>query len=235
MTVSTGFSGFPAQAFKFLGQLTKNNSQTWFKAHRNEYEAHLLEPGRAFITTMGQTLEAIAPAIHAEPKVNRSLFRIQRDTRFAKDKTPYKTHISFFWWEGAGPRMECPGFYAELSPDHLRLGGGLYNLTRPQLLEFRASLVHPEHGPALAEAVAELAKSGHPILGQHYKRLPRGIDSDHPNAELALHNGLYTGWNTPIPPEAHTEALVDYCFARYVDLLPLHVWLRGLTERAEAI
>ncbi len=231
MITAESFSGFPKDGLKFLESLAKNNNKAWFEAHRDDYESHLLAPARAFVTAVGQALETIAPAIHAEPKVNRSLFRIQRDTRFSKDKTPYKTHLALFWWEGAGKRMECSGFYFQLQPEALMLGAGVYQFTRPQLKEYRLSVVHPEHGPALAEAVTDLGRRGYEVGGRHYKRVPRGLDKDHPLAELLLHNGVYAWFEAPPPKETHSEALVGYCFDKFIDMLPLHNWLRTMIDR----
>jgi uncharacterized protein (DUF2461 family) len=73
-----------------------------------------MKPARQFVLAMGEQLRQIAPGVHAEPEVNRSIFRIHRDTRFSKDKTPYKTNLELLFWEGEGHRMECPGFYSTL-------------------------------------------------------------------------------------------------------------------------
>ena len=93
----------------FTGAVPKQYTD-WFKRHKNDYEELVLNPSRLFVSEMGELLRGIVPAINADPRVNRSLFRINRDTRFSKDKTPYKTHITLWFWEGLGPRMENPGF-----------------------------------------------------------------------------------------------------------------------------
>jgi uncharacterized protein (TIGR02453 family) len=119
----SGFEGFPEETVTFLSDLAKNNKKTWFDAHKNDYERFLVWPARAFTEAIGERLITVVPGIIAEPRINGSIFRIYRDTRFSKDKTPYKTHLGIFCWDGSGPKMECPGFYFHLEPPNLLLGG----------------------------------------------------------------------------------------------------------------
>ena len=86
--MATAFDGFPKTATTFLKGLAKNNSKAWFDANRADYESGLLEPCKDFVVAIGPKLAKIAPDIHAEPKVSGSIMRINRDTRFSKDKTP---------------------------------------------------------------------------------------------------------------------------------------------------
>jgi uncharacterized protein (TIGR02453 family) len=227
----SSFNGFPEETVKFLADLAKNNKKAWFDAHKNDYERYLIWPARAFTEALGERLTALAPGIIAEPRVNGSIFRIYRDTRFSKDKTPYKTHMGIFCWEGEGPKMECPGFYFHLQPPNLMLGGGIHLFSRPLLEEFRRSVVHPGHGPKLAGAVTKVSKSLN-IGGHHYKRVPRGYDPDHPFAQFLLFNGL-TAWNEgPIHDVLYSDGIVGHCFDVFRKMLPLHEWLRELSARA---
>ena len=81
------FNGFPPEAVTFFHELKKNNNKTWFEAHKSDYQEHVLEPAQRFIEQMRARLEQLSPGIHAEPRVNRSIFRIYRDIRFRKDVT----------------------------------------------------------------------------------------------------------------------------------------------------
>src|SRR4051812_41470761 len=83
------FAGFPKETFRFLAGIEKNNKKEWLDERREEYEAYYVAPARAFVAAIGPKLQQISAGIQFEPKVNGSLFRIQRDTRFSKDKTPY--------------------------------------------------------------------------------------------------------------------------------------------------
>lgn len=87
------FNGFPRQYFTFFNQLKKNNSKEWFEKHRSEYDDSVMHPAREFVIAMGNKLRKIAPEVNAIPKINKSLFKINRDVRFSKDKSPYKTYM----------------------------------------------------------------------------------------------------------------------------------------------
>jgi len=227
----TAFSGFPEQSIKFLAGLAENNRKAWFEAHRSEYDRFILEPARDFTEAIGERLTAIAPGIIAEPRVNGSIFRIYRDTRFSRDKTPYKTHLGIFLWEGEGPKLECSGFYFHLEPPRLLLGGGIHIFSKPLLDEFRKSVVHPVYGPDLEEAVQSV--SVHlGIGGRHYKKIPRGYDPEHPLAELLLHNGLTAWTEGPVPEALYGPEIIDHCFDVFRKMVPLHEWLKGLSVRA---
>ncbi|MBA4393406.1 MAG: TIGR02453 family protein, partial [Desulfobacca sp.] len=152
--------------------------------------------------------------------------------RFSHDKTPYKTHLGIWLWEGKRPRMECSGFYFHLEATRLMLGVGLYAFPKDLLESYRQSVVHPLHGPALNKAIAAVKKYKDYFIGEpHFKKIPRGYDTQHPNAAYLLFDGLYAGVEMSVPPELFSEQLVDLCFEHYKKMLPLHRWLLALTER----
>lgn len=227
------FNGFPKQCLKFFNEIKKNNTKLWFEEHRSDFDQHVMEPSREFIVAMGSRLRKIAPGINADPRVNKSIFRLFRDTRFSKIKTPYKTNLGLWFWEGDGKRMECSGFYFHLEPPKLMLGVGLYMIPKTVMEEYRNSVVDDKHGKVLARAIARARKvPGCDIGREHYKRVPRGFDPDHPNAEFLKYNGFYAGIETQIPKELHTPENLDYCFAQFKQFLPVHKWLVGVIDRA---
>ena len=171
------FSGFPEKTVSFLCGLAAHNDREWFAAHKKEYETEVLEPAKAFVRAMGERLRRLSPQIKAEPRTDGSLFRLYRDTRFSPDKSPYKTNLGIFFWEGGGPRMDCPGYYFHLEPPNLMLGGGLYIIPRPLLERYRRAVADAEYGPGLAAIVKKLtARPGYTLGGEHYKRVPPGYD-----------------------------------------------------------
>lgn len=91
-------TGFPAETLAFLRGLAENNTKAWFEAHRADYQAHYVEPALAFVAALGPRLQQIAPGAQFEPRINGSLFRINRDVRFSADKSPYKHHIDLWFW-----------------------------------------------------------------------------------------------------------------------------------------
>ncbi len=229
MAETNKFAGFPKASVKFFNDLAKNNNKPWFESHREDYENNVMLPSQQFVMAMGNRLQKLSPKVNADPRVNRSLFRINRDTRFSKDKAPYKTHMGVMFWEGSRPRMECSCYYFHLEPPKLMLGVGIYMFT-PELLEvYRAACVHPKLGPQLARIVKQLESKGYSLGGKFYKKVPRGFAAEHANAELLLHNGLHAGLETKIPAEFYTPKLLDYCLPHYKNMAPLHKWLVEVT------
>jgi len=225
------FSGFSPDLIVFLRNLRDNNTTGWFKAHRDGYEYYLLDPAREFILALGERLRDVAPDIIYDPRINRSIFRLNRDTRFSADKTPYKTHLALWFWEGAGKRMDCSGFYFHLESDSFMLGTGIYCFN-PKLLErYRETVADKRTGAALVRAIADVAAGGdYRLGGEHYKRVPRGYDASHERADLLRYNGLYVGIDGPVPGEMFSSGIVDYCVERFRAMLPVHRWLVKLTE-----
>jgi uncharacterized protein (TIGR02453 family) len=234
MAPANKFPGFPKRTVTFLRDLAAHNDRDWFAAHKADYEAAVMAPARAFVLAMGERLRRLSPGIRFDPRANGSLFRIYRDTRFSADKSPYKTNLGILFWEGGGPRMDCPGYYFHLEPPTLMLGGGLYVFSRPLLERYRRTVADPEYGHELAAIVSKLtARPGYTLGGEHYKRVPvplsgifrTGQDTDPTISRLLRHAGLYAGIEVPIPAELHSPDLVDLCFARFKPMEPLHKWL----------
>jgi len=226
------FPGFPADLVDFFAELRLNNRREWFEANRARYERGVLEPAKALVLALGEQLLPLAPGVQADPRVNRSLFRIQRDTRFSHDKAPYKTNLGVWLWEGVGPRMACTGFYLHVEPPTLMLGVGLYQFDDALLEAWRGSVLSDVHGPALVEAVAQVTKAGYGLGGRAWKRVPRGFDKDHPRADWLTFGGLYASLELPLPDVFFEPGLPAFCAAHYRKMLPLHHWLLELTQRA---
>jgi uncharacterized protein (TIGR02453 family) len=235
MPADSAFQGFSPETIAFFLQLAQNNHKAWFDAHRQQYEEVVLNPSRAFVEALGRRLEAIAPGVHADPRINQSIFRINRDVRFSKDKSPYKTYFSLIFWEGQGPKLECSSFYFHVEPPSLLLGAGIYIFPDHILKAYRDAVIDPEQGEALVQAIEAVQQAGYSLDGKHYKRTPRDYPADHERAELLLYNGLTTGYDTVIPEAFYTAGLVDYCFESFRKMLPLHRWLVELTARMRAM
>jgi uncharacterized protein (TIGR02453 family) len=231
MSQQIEFHGFSKETISFFRGLKRNNTRPWFEAHREMYEKHVLEPSKAFVVALGTRLKQISPRIIAAPKINRSLFRLNRDTRFSPDKSPYKPNLGIFFWEGTRSRMECPGFYFHIEPPILLLAGGMYMFPNWLMDRYRHAVVHPRYGRELTKIVGAIRRGEEFELGaKHYKRIPSGFPSSHPNAEFLLYNSLHAGWETDIPEELFTPRLVEYCYEKFALLAPLHRWLVALIE-----
>ncbi len=229
MAAAETFSGFSKKTVAFLRGLAANNNREWFTAHRQEYESSVQEPAKAFVRAMGQRLQSLSPQIKAEPRTDGSLFRIFRDTRFSPDKSPYKTNLGIYFWEGPAPRLESSGYYFHLEPPTLILGGGMYIFSKSLLERYRCAVADPEYGAELAAIVKKIkARPGFTLNGEHYKRMPAGYDADPAAAWLLRCSGLYAGNETSIPVELYSPALIDYCWKRFKLMEPLQRWLSTL-------
>jgi uncharacterized protein (TIGR02453 family) len=233
MNPASNFSGFTKETVSFFRKLKKNNTRDWFEANRSIYEKHVLVPAKAFVTAMGPGLKKISPNIVAAPKVNKSIFRLNRDTRFSKDKSPYKPNLGLYFWEGPLSRMESPGFYVHFEPPKFLLAGGYYVFPQWLIAPYRKAVVHPKSGKELAAILKGIGElGGFEIGGRHYKRVPVAYDASHPNAGLLLHNGIHAGLETDIPEEFFSANLVEYCIEKFRLLAPLHRWCTALLSRS---
>lgn len=229
MSDANAFTGFSKETVRFFTALRKNNNRDWFAANKGTYERRVIGPAKLFVTAMGERLRAIAPGIVAVPAVNKSIFRIYRDTRFSLDPAPYKTNLGIYFWDGARSRMESAGFYVGLEPPEIMLGGGLYVIPDNLLGRYRQAVVDPKKGAELGRIVAALrAVPGCAVEGTHYKRVPAGFDAGHPNADLLKHKGLYAGFEMKVPDAFYSADFVDFCFERFAPVVPLHRWLMKL-------
>jgi uncharacterized protein (TIGR02453 family) len=186
------FRGFPDSTGRFFESLLLHNDRDWFQSHRAEYQQGWAEPMAALLGEVRQALQG-AYGRHqlGEPKV----FRIQRDVRFAADKTPYKTHVAG-WIPLATGRAATPGeapaaIYLHVGVNERVAGSGCWMLDPDALKRFRAALLDPRHGPALVRLLAPLRRSGFEVsAGAALKRVPAGIDPDHPRSDLLRLKGL---------------------------------------------
>src|ERR1051325_10940839 len=95
------FTGFPDLTFRFLRGIAEHNDKPRFDAHRADYEAGYLAPAMSFVAALGPKLRKLAPDVQFEPRINASIARVNRDIRFARDKSPYKTHLDLWFWHGS--------------------------------------------------------------------------------------------------------------------------------------
>lgn len=219
------FNGFRKEINSFFEDLKRNNRKEWFQDHRADYEKYVKKPSEEFVLAMGEKLRTLSGGIHAIPKINKSLFRLNRDTRFTHDKRPYKTNLGILFWEGQRKRMECSGFYFHMEDGNLMLGVGIYMFSSPLLKRYREAVVDKKLGPGLKKTINHLTKNGYTIGTRHYKRIPEGYDASHENARFLLFNGLTAMLEEEIPKEFYSPAIVDYAFSHYEKMSPLHEWL----------
>ena len=227
MSDNNKFTGFPKETVDFYAQLMENNSRLWFDKNRTVFDDIVIPSARNFVVSMGERLHKISPSLVADPRIDKSIFRIHRDTRFSKNKAPYKTHLGIWFWENALKKSDSFGFYFQLSPPHILLAVGMHYMPSPSLATYRKAVADDKLGPALARAINTVRKNGKLELGgSHYKRVPRGFDPDHKRADLLKHSGVYFYQEMTIPKAVHTSRLIEFCFKRFEQMAPIHKWLK---------
>jgi uncharacterized protein (TIGR02453 family) len=227
----TAFGGFPPETIRFLRELRVNNRKDWFDAHRADYEAFWVAPAKAFVVTAGQQLAELAPEIRAEPRVLGSIFRINRDTRFARDASPYKDHLDFWFWEGER-RRAVSGFFARLTPELVGVGAGCHGFDPERLVRFRQAVADPSSGADLAGIAERLEAAGYELGGATLKRPPAGFADGGPAGRFLLHKALVVHHHEPADERVRTDAVLDTCMRHWRALVPLHRWRTANVQTA---
>jgi uncharacterized protein (TIGR02453 family) len=220
------FSGFPKETFTFLSALAANNSKRWFDDHRADYARYHLEPAKDFVAAIGPRLQVIAPDAQFEARVNGSIFRINRDVRFSKDKRPYKTTLDMWFWQGLSRGWESPGFWLRLTPQEWVIGAGMHSFTPPQIARVRAAFLDDRTGEALERIEAGLAPLT--LGGNTRTSVPRGFDPDHARARYLLLEGLHGSREGPLPASVHGPEFVDECLSVFEKAAPVPAWLKAV-------
>lgn len=216
--------GFPPETISFLRELRDHNRKDWFDAHRAEYEAYWVTPAKAFVVAAGQELAELAPGIRAEPRVLGSILRINRDTRFSRDPSPYKHHLDFWFWEGER-RRAVSGFFARLTPEVLGVGAGCHGLDPERLARFRQAVADPSSGTELAGVAQRLEAAGYQLAGATLKRPPADFATGGPAGRFLPHKALFVHHDEPTDERVHTAAVLAICMGHWRTLAPLHRWL----------
>jgi uncharacterized protein (TIGR02453 family) len=194
------FTGFRPEAVDFLADLAQNNDRAWFQARKTDYERLLKEPMEDFVAALADAFAERRLPLQAEPK--RSIFRIYRDTRFSKDKSPYKTHMgaSFPWVEGMDPATDMShtehanGAYFHLQPGENFAGGGMWHASKSVLDAFRQAIVDDEARVRRALEDPAFIKEFGPVNShESLKRVPPGYPPDHPMADLFRYKDVVFG------------------------------------------
>lgn len=214
----------------FLADLTKHNTRAWFHAHRDRYDA-----ARAEVVELVDAV--IAGLAHFEPNVlelepEDCLFRIQRDTRFSKEKSPYKTHIGAFVTD-RGRRVARAGYYLHIEPGACMVAGGIYMPPAPELKAIRRALL--DGGAAELRGIvskpAFRKTFGRELPGARLKTVPRDVPKDHPDADLLRYTSFEVARTVPdrgvLAPGFAKAAVRDFrVMSEFVH------WLNAALDRA---
>ena len=178
----SGFSGF-TDTLQFLDDLSDHNDREWFAENKHRYESAVMEPALAFIAAMAGPLAQIAPEFEAVPKrMGGSLMRVYRDTRFARDKSPYKTNVGIQFRHRAGKDVHAPGYYVHIAPGDIFLGAGLWRPEPEALADIRATIVKKPIDWKKARDATTFRRHFE-IDGETLARVPKGYPKEHPHAD----------------------------------------------------
>jgi len=186
------FRGFPREGVNFLRQLKRNNNREWFEKHKVSYEEQVKFPMQCLIASLQPYFEAFGPTFDVNPK--RSLFRIYRDIRFSKDKTPYKTHVAaHFVVRGTTKGTEGSGYYVHIEPGEIYVGGGIYMPDGDQLKKIRRAISEKDDEFLSIVKNRKFAKLFGKIEGDALKRIPQGYEDGHPMSEWLKLKQFFVG------------------------------------------
>jgi uncharacterized protein (TIGR02453 family) len=180
---SSRHTGFEPETIKFLKDLKKNNNREWFNENKSRYEEQVLDVALHFIQSMQGPLKDLAPHFTAIPKrIGGSLMRVYRDTRFSKNKLPYKTNIGIQFRHEQAKSVHAPGYYVHIDPDEVFLGAGMWMPEAAPLLGIRQRIA--DKPAEWQRALENKAFARHFTLGgSSLTRPPRGFDKNHPMIE----------------------------------------------------
>jgi uncharacterized protein (TIGR02453 family) len=221
---------FSPAALRFFRQLAAHNDKQWFEAHRADYEQEVREPMRYLIEDLNARFTRFAPEIGGDPK--RSMFRINRDIRFSKDKSPYKTNAGcWFHHRSASGRVGAEagegsaGFYFHFEPAKSFVGGGLWMPPRPQLNRLRDAIAE-DPSPFIRMTRSLPKRFGSLDDSRALKRMPRGYSEEHPAAQWLRYTSFTSG--RPLTDAQVTGAKLPALLAKEFEaLLPLVRWVNG--------
>jgi uncharacterized protein (TIGR02453 family) len=228
---SERFSSIRPAAIRFLSGLKKRNTKPWFEANRAVYETEIRGPLKALVEEVDVLLARVAPEIVGDPR--RSIFRIHRDVRFSRDKSPYKTNAACWFYHHdagravGGESQGGAGFYFHFSPTEVFLGGGIWMPPRESLNRLREAIADDPKGfEKIVLAPAFKRRFGKMDEEAMLKRMPRGYSEEHPAAKWLRFQSFTTGRELS-RRELHSPRLPQQLARDYGALTPFIRWLNG--------
>ena len=219
------FDGFPKEGIVFLKRLKRNNNRPWFEKHRDEYESSVKLPMQSLIAALKPHFDRFSPEFYVNPK--RSLFRVYRDVRFSKDKTPYKTHVAaHFVLRGKPKGVEGSGYYLHIEPGSVFLGGGIYMPDSDRIKKIRRAIAdQPEQFLSIIGSRRFKSRFGK-LEGDKLQRVPQGYQQNHRMAEWLKQKQFFVWVEWP-ESKCHTRQFINDVAKTFEEATPL---IRFLNE-----
>ncbi|NQY22084.1 MAG: DUF2461 domain-containing protein [Campylobacteraceae bacterium] len=223
------FDGFNEKALGFLDEINENNNKVWFENNRYRWKEYILDANVAYVEEMGEHLIALDPFIKAKPKVSGSLFKIYRDVRFSKDKTPIKTKIGIIFWRGNTHRMQSSSFYMHYTSSEVFVASGIRTFKTDLLKQYREYIKVEKNAQELDGILNDLKEDGIQVVEPYYKRYPQGFKKEDKYAHLSLFNCLYAYTTFKPNKTFFSKRIINKNFKFYDKTLRLYEFLYEVT------
>lgn len=221
--MTSKFNGFPPEALMFLRELRENNNRAWFEQHKAEYQKDLLLPLQALVTGLGPMMLSIDTELEVTPALNKTISRIYRDTRFSRDKSPYKTSHWITFKRVRQEWKDYPAFFFEISPDFYRYGMGFYSASRQTMDNFRSAVERNVQAFNTMTLFNSTSKTFQ-IEGDQYKR-PIKVDIPKELQDWYNRKSLYLVSNHPIDKFGIHKTLINDLQRDFQMVAPLYHFL----------
>jgi uncharacterized protein (TIGR02453 family) len=221
----TAFKGLPKDFFVFFKELAKNNERGWFEANKQRYKDVVVAPLCDLMAAMAPRVAKISKHIVVDPRPNGgSMFRIYRDVRFAKDKSPYKTNAGLHFRHALGRDAHVPGYYMHFAPGEVFFGGGIWMPEPDALAKVRRAIADDAKAWKKVIEGKTFAKSFKGIDGEALARPPKGFDPDHPMIADIKRKSFFA-MHESSAKAAQSPALVDEVDVAFTAAKPLMKFL----------
>ncbi len=210
-------SYFTQDYLNFLSELANNNNRDWFNSHKKRFKDQVEAPFKAFLNDLIDRASALDPNISITPK--EALFRIYRDTRFSKDKTPYKTHMSAVVAEGGRKGMKANGIYVQSSAEDFRIYSGFYMPQPKEVQLIREAITSDLVGFQSIIDNPDFKNKFGAVQGEEHKRIPKEFAAVYEKQPLLIKKSFYV-FHKFEPEVVLRDDLVDLCMEYFVAARP---------------
>ncbi|MBG6144996.1 uncharacterized protein (TIGR02453 family) [Labrenzia sp. EL_142] len=226
-------AGFAPETFAFLTSLKDNNAKDWFDAHKADYQRFVKKPSDFFRSEVARKLAELTGH-----EIVSKQFRINRDLRFSKDKTPYNTHIRMAFWPNGGAfegrDAQPPSFFLSVEPDHIRFGTGCMAFSKPVLGSYLQAL-ETGKGEEIERLLDQLNSEGFDRSEPDLAKVPRGFPKDNQFADLARHKGLAVWKSIEDTDQLIDDTAPTFMVSAWNPTLPFWQWLADILKPVYAM
>ncbi len=220
---------FTPKTLSFLRALKRNNNKDWFHAHREDYDNYIVAPNHALIAELSKELRKIYPEITV---TNRSISRINRDTRFSSNKDPYKTWVGFSFRDQTIPDEAGPGLYFGYDMTGFLFGCGKWEFVKGQREHFRSQIMDSKRGPEFTKIMSTLKKAKFDFSEPSLKKVPKEFNVEHPNAVFTMYNGLTVSREFDPMKKFYSADFAKFVVKEFTPYRAFFMWMRDMAKSA---